>query len=50
VSNLHDLPSAVIPVLEVDPTIDVRQPAHDFMSPIDKDMFERCKCACTSDC
>ena len=38
-----DLPSLAFPVTTVDPVLDVPKPPHDFLSDIDKVIYELCK-------
>ncbi|KNZ75054.1 Acetamidase [Termitomyces sp. J132] len=38
--NVLDYPALVIPVSRVDPTVDVKKPAHEFLSDSDKSVYE----------
>jgi amidase len=38
--NLCDYSAAVFPVLRVDPSVDVREPAHEFRSEPDKMVYD----------
>lgn len=40
--NVLDYPALVIPVSRVDPALDVKKPAHEFLSDLDKSIYELC--------
>lgn len=43
ISNLCDYPTSSFPVTQVDVEKDVKVAAHDFASPFDKVVYDRCE-------
>jgi amidase len=43
--NVLDYPGYVFPVTTVDPVLDIAKPAHEFLSDVDKTVYELCKIA-----